>query len=394
MFHARGLMNSRAIQHNLDWVWPWWIERQFDPEDPSFVPRAFSLTHINLTHRNWTAVGVPDCDALPIVDPRGLVTPYWDGWSINAWIIREDGLLLAPSRLKDVRQEMDLSDGVRVTTEAALEDLRLESRVEAGRVSGERVCRIRLTGESETRAWLVATLRPYNPEGVSFIHRIALEPDKKGWRVDGKPLVQFAEAADKHYVSDYRHGDVALHLEDDREATSITCDVGMATAAALFAIEPGEPRNVELTLPLEPESKNAPPDMIATADRWDDSLDGHCALSVPDTQTQFLYDAALRTLVLHSPGDVYPGPYTYKRFWSRDAAFILHAMICAGMARRCERVIDRFEDRQTPFGYFHSQDGEWDSNGEALWIMERYCALTGTSPKARWAKSIKRARIG
>src|SRR3989338_7625094 len=49
---ARGLINGQAIQHNLDWVWPFWAERQFDPKDPAFIPRAFSLTHINLTHRN------------------------------------------------------------------------------------------------------------------------------------------------------------------------------------------------------------------------------------------------------------------------------------------------------------------------------------------------------
>src|SRR5690349_12494753 len=65
VFHARGLMNSRAIQHNLDWVWPYWVERQFNPRDDAFVPRAFSITHINLTHRNWTAIGLPDCPALP-----------------------------------------------------------------------------------------------------------------------------------------------------------------------------------------------------------------------------------------------------------------------------------------------------------------------------------------
>lgn len=31
VFHARGLINSRVISHNLDWIWPYWIERQFDP---------------------------------------------------------------------------------------------------------------------------------------------------------------------------------------------------------------------------------------------------------------------------------------------------------------------------------------------------------------------------
>ncbi|MDB6115717.1 MAG: hypothetical protein JWQ62_2662, partial [Lacunisphaera sp.] len=51
LFHARGLVNTKAIQHNLDWIWPYWVERQFNPDDPSFIPRAFSFSHINLTHR-------------------------------------------------------------------------------------------------------------------------------------------------------------------------------------------------------------------------------------------------------------------------------------------------------------------------------------------------------
>ncbi len=27
VMYARGLMNSQAIQHNLDWVWPYWVAR-------------------------------------------------------------------------------------------------------------------------------------------------------------------------------------------------------------------------------------------------------------------------------------------------------------------------------------------------------------------------------
>ena len=64
LFHARGIVNTKAIQHNLDWVWPYWVERQFDPHDVSFIPRAFSFSHVNLTHRNWTAIGLPDCDSI------------------------------------------------------------------------------------------------------------------------------------------------------------------------------------------------------------------------------------------------------------------------------------------------------------------------------------------
>jgi two-component system response regulator NreC len=35
-------------------------------------------------------------------------------------------------------------------------------------------------------------------------------------------------------------------------------------------------------------------------------------------QTQYLFDAVLRTLVFLSPAEVYAGPLTYKRFWFRD----------------------------------------------------------------------------
>ncbi|MEJ2475526.1 MAG: hypothetical protein P8Y74_16805 [Desulfobacterales bacterium] len=65
IFHARGLINARTIQGNLDWVWPFWVKKQFDPLDKAFVPRSFALTHVNLTNRNWTAVGMPDCAAYP-----------------------------------------------------------------------------------------------------------------------------------------------------------------------------------------------------------------------------------------------------------------------------------------------------------------------------------------
>jgi hypothetical protein len=116
VFHARGLLNTGAIQHNRDWVWPFWVERQFDPKNEAFIPRAFSLTHVNLTNRNWTAVGIPDFNELPIVDPRGLLTPFWDGWSLDAWMVSENGRSLIPSRLDDADQHLDFTEGLAVVS--------------------------------------------------------------------------------------------------------------------------------------------------------------------------------------------------------------------------------------------------------------------------------------
>lgn len=386
IFHVRGLINSRVIQHNMDWVWPFWVERQFDPCDDAFIPRAFSITQINLTHRNWTAVGLPDCDHLPIVDPRGLVTPLYDGWSLDGWIIADRGNVLLPSRAADVEQTLDIDDGLAVVTKTVESGLRLQSRAEV--MSGPRspTCRIAFEFRANAEAWGVLALRPCNPEGISPVHRVALASDGKGWSVEEGLRVAFSDPADRHHVSDYRMGDVYIHLRDREDQTEGTCDVGMVTAAALFRLAPQKPRRIHADIPLAEDAKR--PTVAAVS--WRSSLSGHCQVHVPDKHYVDLYETALRTLVLHTPGDPYPGPFTYKRFWFRDAAFILHGLLCAGLADRVERALDRFPERQTLAGYFHSQAGEWDSNGQVLWILSRFCQLTGRKPKETWKRAIRK----
>jgi hypothetical protein len=385
VLHARGLVNSRVIQHNLDWVWPYWVERQFDPLDPAFVPRAFSITHINLTHRNWTALGLPDLDAFPIVDPRGLLTPHTDGWSLDAWVVTDDGRTLLPSRAGSVVQRLEPGpDALRVVTEARDDGLFLTTAAEVEASSRGPVCRMKVGARAGAAGWAVVSLRPCNPEGISFVHRVSLSADRRTWVVDGDPEVRFGAPVERHHVSSYAEGDVHIHLRDKGDEPSGACDVGLATAAALFRLEANLPREVAVEVPLRTET-GAPVRWVP----WRAALEGHCALKVPDPKFRFLYEAALRTLVLHAPADVYPGPYTYKRFWFRDAAFIIHALLCAGLTARAERALNRFPGRQTALGYFHSQDGEWDSNGEALWVMERFCQLTGERPKGAWRLPIR-----
>ena len=388
VFHARGLLNTCAIQHNMDWIWPFWVERQFDPKNDAFIPRAFSLTHVNLTNRNWTAVGIPDCDELPIVDPRGLLTPFWDSWSLDAWMASENGRRLIPSRLDCAEQHLELDEGLAVVTRFSLEGWILSSRVEVVESDGGPCCRMTVGARSDEDSWLVVALRPYNPEGVSFVHDIRGEPDVSGWRVGRRRAVLFDTPPDRCRFSDYRGADVHARLFEPDNRTGIHCKVGMATAAALFAVGKERTREVRLSIPLE--RKPRPGAARPGRPDWREALAGHTSLQVPDPGFVYLYDTAVRSLVLHSPGEVYPGPYTYKRFWFRDAAFILHALLCVGLADRVKRVLDRFPDRQTRSGFFLSQEGEWDSNGESLWIMRRYCELTGRMPDTGWQRPIAR----
>ena len=395
VFHARGLMNTGAIQHNLDWVWPYWVERQFNPVDEAFIPRAFSITHVNLTHRNWTAVGLPDCDWFPLVDPRGLLMPFWDSWSLDAWLIGEDRRQLLPSQTHAARQTLDLDGGLAVLTQCADEGLALRGRVEMIAEGDAPVCRLSLTGTSATRGWLVVTLRPYNPEGVSFIHEVAITADRRAWNVEGVRSVQFSEPAQRHLLSTYRQGDVhQMLLSDDHDeaAEETKCDVGMATAAALFALRPDEPREIEVRVPASadpnPQGKDA---TKRSGVGWTSATQGAASLRVPDARYQLLFDAAVRTLVLHTPGEVFAGPYTYKRFWIRDAVFILSGLAAVGLLQRARRLLEVFPKHQTRRGYFRSQEGEWDSNGEVLWILDRVYRQSGTLPLLSWQPIVRRA---
>jgi hypothetical protein len=386
LMHARGLINNRVIQHNLDWVWPYWIERQFDPRDISFIPRAFSITHINLSHRNWTAIGLPDHADLPIVDPCGLLTPFIDGWSIDVWLVTKNGETLLPSRLKQTGQRLVCDDELRVITTSQSNNLKIVNQAVVSLEQEVPVCRLDIAAFANEEAWIAVALRPCNPEGVSFVYELRLNDERNCWLVDDTYTVEFSSKVDRHHISDYRKGDVHIYLDDHSDQSQGECAIGMLTTAAMFSIDKSiGSRKVSVRIPLQ-NSDNKNVEHLP----WHKHLQSAYYLRIPQQSYQSLYDTALRTLLLHSSEDIYPGPYTYKRFWFRDAVFIIHALLCAGLTLRAEQAIDRFPARQSLSGYFHSQQGEWDSNGEVLWILHRYCQLTNKKPKPEWLKMIRR----
>ncbi|MEO6002756.1 MAG: hypothetical protein ABIZ04_06745 [Opitutus sp.] len=387
LFHARGLVNTKAIQNNLDWVWPYWVERQFNPNDPSFIPRAFSFSHINLTHRNWTAVGLPDVAFYPIIDPRGLVTPLYDGWSLDFWFVPEgDGAVLLPSKLGALEQELSFTDNLQVRSVAQRDALALESVVSLELVNHEPHCKIKV--RANAAGSIAVALRPYNAEGVSFIKTVEVMSNGRGWVVNGHHQVLFEQHPARHLLSTYNAGDVLLRLREELTMTSVTCPVSMATAVALFPVSSLNGEACEISVPIydELEWKRRP--SYKTLPTWSDAVAPLARLSVADPDVQRLYDLAIANLVLHAPADVYPGPYTYKRFWFRDAVFVLNALLSLGGVERTRRSLERFEPRQRLDGYFLSQEGEWDSNGEALWFYHRFAALTGETLPKEWLQAV------
>lgn len=391
LFHARGLVNTKAIQNNLDWIWPYWVERQFNPADESFIPRAFSFSHINLTHRNWTAVGLPDVPFYPIVDPRGLVTPLFDGWSLDFWLVRADGTILAPARLREFSQRLALDPTMRVRSVANWPGASLETDVSMVLHDQQPYCQITVRPVGLPDGSVAVSLRPYNPEGISFLEKISVNDDGRGWLVNGRHPVLFDRTPERNLLSVYRDGDAAQRLEETARLKSVTCHVGMATSVALFPLAGLGEHPLEVRIPIYNElSPKQRPTVALTLPNWTEAVAPYAVLRLQDGRLQRLYDLAVGNLVLHAPDEVYPGPYTYKRFWFRDAAFILNAILALGDVERVRRALRQFAPRQRRDGYFLSQEGEWDSNGEALWSYHRFCALTGEPPLEEWFTAIER----
>lgn len=397
-FHARGFVNSQAVQHNLDWIWPYWIERQYDPNDPAFIPRAFNITHTNLTHRNWTALGLPDSSELPLVDPRGLVTPFFDGWSLDTWFIPRSGRSLLPSRQESADQQLGF-DPYSVLTRCSDAHSKLTSRAQVEKDSKDHYCVLDVEVQSELEGSLVISVRPYNPEGISFIDSAELAHNRKSLRINGTDLIELSEVPGRVLMDTYEEGDVFAALQyvngmtdRKRNDSSMKCSAGMGTVAAAWPLDKNGQRLVRLKIPLRDDSKSQSSATLSLKhsrpDSWKPVLARTSKLNIPDSRMQFLYDAAVRTLILHSSTDVYPGPYTYKRFWFRDAAFILNALISIGLAEHVKPIIEQFPQKQTALGYFLSQEGEWDANGEALWIIHRYVETTGERVSDKLMKSI------
>ncbi len=78
-----------------------------------------------------------------------------------------------------------------------------------------------------------------------------------------------------------------------------------------------------------------------------------------------------------------PGPFTYHLFWFRDAAYMLSALDRFGYHGRTSQVIRSFARRQDRDGYFRSQTGEWDSNGQVLWTVWQHVLLSSDLDLAR-----------
>jgi hypothetical protein len=388
----RAVRTRAAAQLGVDWIWPYWLERQLDPASPAFTPRGHLPVLTNVTSRNWTMVGSLGSSREAIVDPRGLVTPWFDGWSLDWWIGADDRWHF-PSRESSVRQR--LLDNSPVVETA----MRVPSGDAVQRVYGvpgdEDLCIVEIENRSPIPFAVALAVRPYNPEGLAVVERIGLVDNAV--TVDGRPALLFPKAPARMAASTFHEGDVVGTVTSGTAGTTFPrqhrCDVGLAQAAFIFPL--AHTAILRVAIPLQPARRTrrkglalrrvermpdlpkALPSADAVAKGWAAQARRGMQLDLPPGR---LADAVHANrcfmLLFHDGADITPGPYTYHRFWFRDAAYMVVAMDRYGFHKEAAEVIASFAGRQHIDGFFFSQRQEWDANGAALWAMAEHWRLT------------------
>ncbi len=400
----RAVRTQSASQVGAGWVWPWWLHRQIDPSSPAFVPRGQLPFLSNMTGRNWTTIGNLGSKREAVVDPRGLVSPWFDGWSLDWWVGAEDRWHV-PSESANVRQTL-IGDSPVVETRMRVPGGDMIHRAYAINATaadgGRDLAIVEIENDSAVPVALAFGVRPYDIEGLSVIERIELHGTTV--TVDGRVALLLPKEPNEVAASTFHDGDSSATVfageATTRFPTDLRCDAGMAQAAFVYPLP--HHATIRVAIPIDPEPRTrrgrlarrrvassqgypaAVPSAEQVANGWKVQTDRGMRLVLPDERLQSAVDANRRyLLLLHDGDDITPGPRTYHRFWFRDAAYLLAALDRYGFHREVGEVLVSYPDRQRGDGFLFSQRLEWDANGAALWSLAHHWDLTRNDELAR-----------
>lgn len=395
----RGFFTRFIVSSNLDWIWPFWIRRQFYADNPDFVARGFQPSSINITYRNWTGIGNLNSKLESVVDPRGLLSPWIEKWSVDVWLIVNDQVISA-SQLKPEEVIQSLHQNLPIVkTEFAYQKISLSHECAAypqcnknkkdDFVSQKIVV---TNGSGFTQKIKVAvSFRPYNTEGMTLSYRMNL--DGQWVVIDDKAAAYLINKPQKFYVSNLRNGDVAMHIgQPEFEDQTRHSEAGAITSAAVYEFElPSQGQeSLEIRYPMiekfipfykklfEKEKCPTHHELLEKiTHEWNNHLNRGLQIQFPEQKFNDLFKANRAYLLLfHDIDEITPGPSTYHHFWFRDSAYMVSALDLMGFHPESRQILMTYPRRQKWSGFFLSQKGEWDSNGEAIWTLWQHYLIT------------------
>jgi len=93
--------------------------------------------------------------------------------------------------------------------------------------------------------------------------------------------------------------------------------------------------------------------------------------------TDALKAAHVCQMIANDHGEVRGGEGFYDEFYIRDGAYQVMELEEAGLWDAARKSVELYLPRQRPDGRFESQGGQFDANGQAVWVLWQYYQITG-----------------
>jgi hypothetical protein len=376
---------------HTDELLPWWWERQVDPTSPDVVPGPHAGE--STTHRDWALLGTIGGSERAVVDPRGLVTPWPDGWSLDWWVGADDAWHL-PARSAGVRQRL-VGDAPVVETVARVPGGEVVHRAWAvvggpGVPAGGAVV-VELENASPVPVAVAFAVRPFGPLGRSAVTSITL--DGLVVSVDGRPALVLPKAPSRVATGSAALDAVVPTVAGDAVAAwpdvGARCSAGRASAAFLFPLP--HTASVRVLLPLVAQRPGAArrraerepdPDPRAAADAgrvaagWAAQTERAARVDLPEPRLGEAVAAARSFALLHAAGDdVASWPPTV--IGGLDTAELCLALDQHGFHAEAARLLVGFADRQGLDGSFAGESSRADAAAAWLHALGHHVRLTG-----------------
>ncbi|MBX7059449.1 MAG: hypothetical protein K1X75_15405 [Leptospirales bacterium] len=438
---ASGMWNYAFFQFYPEFVRPHWVARQYDHRSPGFAPRGATMLSVNLTHRNWAGLRSPEGESFAVVDPAGAVSPVAGYYSLELALYQADQIYTAPTPGDfRIRQKLVRGLPV-FRTSFRRADFQADWTVAGSSENPEiLLCSLRYRYTGATPARIGLCVRPFNVEGPAPISRLEYRSISAGGggeggviALNGSPEISLLQSPDRIALSNLEQGDA---IRRGQAWLETECPFGVCTAVFHYQLKRrGEilfvARNYQrehltkqdaellnnLFTNAARNERRRPPRLKYVRDR------SGRARKIKDLQTAAIFDPArifnlrpaavtgginrsLRKwrkltergaefhcarpqwneaaqamrghlLSLQTAQVITPGAYTYHMFFFRDAAYMLSALMAWNYLDKARRVVERYPERIDRNGFFRSQEGEWDSNGQAIWTIARFADLAG-----------------
>jgi hypothetical protein len=191
------------------------------------------------------------------------------------------------------------------------------------------------------------------------------------WPTEGDNFLNWIQVEATNTSGEKAQAKVKVELIPDRPDSDALFDLSLPPGASAVA-------TVRIPFsPVDDPSAFAGADPNVWLDRtvqyWRSALAGASHIQVPCRKaSEALLAAHVCQLIASDHGEVHGGEGFYDEFYIRDGAYQVMELEEAGLWDAARKAVELYLKRQRPDGRFESQTGQFDANGQAVWVLWQF----------------------